>query len=330
MSGHLQDHFERRIDYMRISVTDRCNLRCIYCMPSEGVRFIEHREILRYEEILRIVRIATRLGISKVRITGGEPLVRKDIVRLIESLAEMTEIEDISLTTNGVLLKAYAGDLSRAGLQRVNVSLDSLSPERYEIITRGRHLSDVWDGIEEAENAGLKPVKINIVPIKGFNDDEILDFAMLTLRRPVDVRFIEFMPIGAKEMWDERKYISTGEIKERIRTLGDLVPDRSERQAGPAENYRLPGAVGVIGFISPLTNHFCSSCNRLRLTADGKMRPCLFSESEIDLKNPIRNGCDDTEIERLLSLAVSVKPKEHRLGERIPRRFQRTMSKIGG
>jgi cyclic pyranopterin phosphate synthase len=330
MSGHLLDHFERRIDYMRISVTDRCNLRCIYCMPSEGVRFIEHREILRYEEILRIVRIATRLGISKVRITGGEPLVRKDIVRLIGSLAEMTEIEDISLTTNGVLLKAYAGDLFRAGLQRVNVSLDSLSPERYEIITRGRHLSDVWDGIEEAEKAGLKPVKINTVPIKGFNDDEILDFAMLTLRRPIDVRFIEFMPIGAKEMWDERKYISTEEIKKRIRALGDLVPDRSERQAGPAENYRLPGAAGVIGFISPLTNHFCSSCNRLRLTSDGKMRPCLFSESEIDLKNPIRNGCDDTEIERLLSLAVSVKPKEHRLGERISRRFQRTMSKIGG
>jgi len=213
MVDPLQDQFDRRIDYMRISVTDRCNLRCIYCMPSEGVRFTEHREILRYEEILRIVRIASRLGISKIRITGGEPLVRKDIARLIVSLSEVPGIEDISLTTNGVLLKVYAADLSKAGLHRINVSLDSLDPVKYERITRGNHLSDVWEGIEEAERVGLNPVKINNVPIRGFNDDEILNFAMLTIDRPIGVRFIEFMPIGAKEMWDERKYISTEEVK---------------------------------------------------------------------------------------------------------------------
>lgn len=326
----LQDQFDRKIDYMRISVTDRCNLRCIYCIPSEGVRFIEHREILRYEEILRIVRIASRHGISKIRVTGGEPLLRRDIVRFIASLSEIPGIEDISLTTNGVLLKLYAEDLFKAGLQRINISLDSLDPAKYEKITRGNHLSDVWEGIEEAERVGMKPVKINTVPVRGFNDDEIIDFAMLTFKRPIGVRFIEFMPIGAKEIWDERKYIATEEIKDRIRPLGDLTPVNSDRQAGPAESYRLPEALGVIGFISPISNHFCSSCNRLRLTADGKFRPCLFSESEIDLKNPIRDGCDDLEIERLLCLAVHVKPKGHRIDEKIPCRFHRTMSKIGG
>lgn len=330
MVGPLQDQFDRRIDYMRISVTDRCNLRCIYCMPSEGVRFIEHREILNYEEILRIVRIASRLGISKIRITGGEPLVRRDIIKLIASLSEIPGIEDISLTTNGVLLKVYAEDLFKAGLHRINVSLDSLDPAKYERITKGNHLSDVWEGIDKAGKIGLNPVKINNVPIRGFNDDEILDFAMLTIKNPIGVRFIEFMPIGAKDIWDEKKYISTDEVKERIRVLGELIPVTTERQAGPAESYRLPDAKGVIGFISPLTNHFCSSCNRLRLTAEGKLRPCLFSESEIDLKNPMRDGCDDDEIERLLYLAISVKPKGHRLGQRMPCQFLRTMSKIGG
>lgn len=330
MIAPLKDQFERKIDYIRISVTDRCNLRCIYCMPSEGVRFIEHREILRYEEILRIVRIATKYGISKVRVTGGEPLVRRDLVSFIKSLSEIPGIEDISLTTNGVLLKLYAEDLFKAGLQRINVSLDSLDPLKYERITRGNHLSDVWEGIEEAERAGLRPVKINTVPIRGFNDDEILDFARLTIEKPIGVRFIEFMPIGAREIWDEKKFVSTDEIKEKIRSLGDLTPVNSDRQAGPARSYRLPGSLGSIGFISPISNHFCSSCNRLRLTADGKLRPCLFSESEIDLKNPMRDGCDDLEIERLLSLAVHIKPREHRIWERMPSRLERTMSKIGG
>jgi cyclic pyranopterin phosphate synthase len=299
-------------------------------MPSEGIRFTEHREILRYEEILRIVRIASNLGVSKTRITGGEPLVRRDIVSFIAFLSEIPGIEDISLTTNGVLLRRYAEDLYKAGLNRVNVSLDSLDPAKYERITRGNHLSDVWNGIEEAEMVGLKPVKINTVPIRGFNDDEILDFARLTIKRPIGVRFIEFMPIGPKEIWDEKKYISTEEIKEKIQTLGDLIPVKSDRQAGPAESYRLSEALGTIGFISPISNHFCSSCNRLRLTSDGKLRPCLFSESEIDLKNPMRDGCDDLEIERLLSLAVHVKPRGHGIREKVPSRFERTMSKIGG
>jgi len=326
----LRDSFDRKIDYIRISVTDRCNLRCIYCMPSEGVRFVEYRQILRYEEILRIVRIASRHGISKVRVTGGEPLIRRDIVGFINALSEIPGIEDISLTTNGILLKRYAEDLFMAGLQRINVSLDSLDPVKYERITRGNHLSDVWEGIEEAERVGLRPIKINIVPIRGFNDDEILNFARLTIERPIEVRFIEFMPIGPKGIWDKKRFVSTEEIKERLRPLGDLTPVSSDRQAGPAESYCLPGALGFIGFISPLSNHFCPSCNRLRLTADGKLRPCLFSESEIDLKNPMRDGCDDLEIERLICLAVHIKPMGHRIREGMPYRFEMPMSKIGG
>lgn len=326
----LKDRFERKIDYIRISVTDRCNLRCIYCMPSEGVRFIEHREILRYEEILRIVRIASRHGISRVRITGGEPLIRRDIISFIASLSEIPAVDDISLTTNGIFLKRYADGLLKAGLKRINVSLDSLDSAKYERITRGNHLSEVWEGIEEAERIGMKPIKINNVPIRGFNDDEITRFAMLTLERPIGVRFIEFMPIGPKEIWDEKKYVSSEEIKNRISYLGDLVPANPDMQAGPARSYRIKGAKGTIGFISPISNHFCSTCNRLRLTSDGKLRPCLFSESEIDIKNPMRDGCDDLEIERLICLAVDLKPKGHSITEKIPSRFDKTMSKIGG
>lgn len=326
----FRDRFERRIDYIRISVTDRCNLRCIYCMPSEGVRFIQHREILRYEEMLRIAGIASRHGISKIRITGGEPLIRRDITSFIASLSELPDIKDLSLTTNGILLKMYAGALMKAGLKRINVSLDSLNADKYKRITRGNHFSEVWEGIEEAERVGMKPVKINNVPIRGFNDDEIQSFAMLTLDRPIEVRFIEFMPIGPKEIWDEKKYISAEEIKKRIGPLGELIPADPDIHAGPAKSYRIKGAHGTIGFISPISNHFCSSCNRLRLTSDGKLRPCLFSESEIDLKNPMRDGCDDLEIERLLYLAVDIKPGGHSIAEKIPSRFERPMSRIGG
>lgn len=325
----IKDKYERIIDYMRISITDRCNLRCIYCMPSEGIKPIEHKDILGYEEIIRIVRIAAGLGVRKIRLTGGEPLIRKDLPYLVSSINSIEGIEDISLTTNGLLLKKYAQSLASAGLRRVNVSLDSLRPERYSEITRGGDINDVLEGIHEAEKARLIPIKINMVPIKGFNDDEIEEFAKLTLKTSYNVRFIEFMPIGAKEIWDHEKYISTEEIKERASKIAPLIPVRI-RKSGPARYFRFEGAHGVVGFISPITHHFCNSCNRLRLTSDGKLRPCLFSETEIDLKSAMKCSASDEEIERLLRLSIEIKPEGHSINHEKCFTHLKPMSKIGG
>ncbi len=298
-------------------------------MPSEGIKPIEHKDILGYEEIIRIVRIAAGLGVRKIRLTGGEPLIRKDLPYLVSSINSIGGIEDISLTTNGLLLKKYARSLASAGLRRVNVSLDSLRPERYREITRGGDINDVLEGIDEAENAGLLPIKINMVPIRGFNDDEIEEFARLTLKTSYNVRFIEFMPIGAKEIWDHEKYISTEEIKERASKIAPLIPVKI-RRSGPARYFRFEGAPGVVGFISPITHHFCNSCNRLRLTSDGKLRPCLFSETEIDLKSALRCGASDEEIERLLRLSIEIKPEGHSINHEKCFTHLKPMSKIGG
>lgn len=327
----LSDTFGRRIDYLRISVTDRCNLRCLYCMPSEGVKPITHKDILTYEEIIRIVRIAVPIGIKKVRLTGGEPLARKNIASLISSLKKIEGVENISMTTNGILLEGYAEEFFHAGLDRVNVSLDSLRPERYREITRGGSLESVIRGIEKAHDVGLRPVRINMVPIKGFNDDEIEDFARLTLVKPYQVRFIEFMPTGSQELWSPERYIPVDEIKRIVERIGRLTPVRL-RRSGPARYFRFDGALGVIGFINAVTHQFCSECNRIRLTADGYLRPCLFSEKEIDLKTAMRNGATDEEIERLIRLAIEVKPKEHNINCRDGSSFliTRPMSKIGG
>jgi len=329
----ITDKYSRIIDYMRISITDRCNLRCIYCMPSDGIRPIDHKNILSYEEIIRIVKIAAGLGVRKVRFTGGEPLTRKNLSYLIASVNDIDGIEDISLTTNGLLLKKYASQLSKAGLKRVNVSLDSFRAERYKAITRGGKIEDVFEGIQEAEKCEMTPVKINMVPIRGFNDDEIEEFAQLTLKKECHVRFIEFMPIGAKEIWGHEKYISTDEIKERVSAIAQLAPVKI-RKSGPARYFRFEGAPGVVGFISPITHHFCNTCNRLRLTSDGKLRPCLFSETEIDLRSSIRYGASDEEIERLLRLAVEIKPPGHSINHSINREKYfnclKPMSKIGG
>lgn len=314
---------------MRISITDRCNLRCIYCMPETGVKPLNHTSILRYEEIIRIVKIAATLGVKKIRLTGGEPLIRRNLPSLVSALASTEGIEDISLTTNGLLLNKMAGPLAAAGLKRVNISLDSMRADRYREITRGGDLKNILAGIETAERVGLIPVKINMVPIRGFNDDEIEDFAKLTLERPLQVRFIEFMPIGATEFWNEDKYLSTDEIYERVNRIAPLMPVKVRRN-GPARYFRFDGAPGVVGFISPLTHHFCSSCNRLRLTSDGKLRPCLFSETEIDLKSAVRNGASDEEIERLLRLAVQIKPDSHTLSKEKRLLHLKPMSKIGG
>ena len=334
----LKDSYQRAIDYLRVSITDRCNLRCIYCMPSEGIIPLEHKEILRYEEIIRVINIAVKTGVRRVRITGGEPLVRKNITYLISALREMEDIKDLSLTTNGVLLSSYADKLVEAGLKRINISLDSLRPDRFKEITRGGDSSLVWEGIVAAEKAGLTPVKINMVPIRGINSDEIEDFAKVTLRLPYQIRFIEFMPFGTEGLWSPERFIPLEEIKAIVETVAPLIPVQMKR-AGPARYFRFDGAAGVIGFISPISNHFCGECNRLRLTADGKLRPCLFSETEIDLKPALRGGAPDNEIERLIRLSIEVKPQGHDIGTSNPELWAliknrecagRPMSRIGG
>jgi cyclic pyranopterin phosphate synthase len=305
-------------------------------MPSEGVKPIEHKEILAYEEIVRILQIAISIGVRKVRITGGEPLVRRNVPYLVSSIKKIHGIQELSLTTNGMLLKQYAEELAESGLDRVNISLDSLRPDRFREITRGGDIQTVLDGLKAAEKAGLIPIKINMVPIRGLNDDEISSFAELTLRSPYQVRFIEFMPFETN-MWSSEKFISSDEIKSLAEKIGRLTPVPMKK-SGPARYFRLNGAAGVIGFISPLSNHFCGECNRLRLTADGKLRPCLFSETEIDLKPALRGGAPDDEIERLIRLSIEVKPKGHTILQKaglrtditVKNECRRPMSKIGG
>jgi cyclic pyranopterin phosphate synthase len=324
------DNFNRPISYLRVSVTDRCNLRCVYCMPPGGIPWRPHEEILRYEEIETVVRAAAELGISKVRLTGGEPLVRLGIVNLVAMLARIPGMDDLAMTTNGTLLTRYADELKAAGLQRVNVSLDTLRPERFRTITRLGDLSDTLEGIAAAKEAGLVPVKVNTVVIRGLNDDEVVDFARLTRAPDWHVRFIEVMPLGDKADWADNGYVPMGEVRARIeRELGKLVPAKLVTGGGPARYYRLPGAQGTIGFITPISEHFCYQCNRLRLTADGKLRPCLLSDYEIDLRTPLRQGASAEEIKALIIEGIRNKPERHHLSEQvIPQ--GRAMSEIGG
>jgi len=301
------DKLHRHINYLRLSVTDRCNLRCMYCMPEEGIPFLPHRDILTYEEMLRLVKISTRCGIRKVRLTGGEPLARKGFINFLERLSDIDALDEITLTTNAVLLKEYAADIMDCGICRINISLDSLKPERFFHITGRDQFDRVWEGIQEAERMGFNPIKINVVAIKGVNDDEILDFARLTREKPYHVRFIELMPVGKENMWSVDKFISTEEIFERIQTLGALKPVLSSPLDGPADRFVLEGGKGEIGFIGALSQHFCDSCNRLRLTAEGQLRSCLFSErsclfsdQEIDMKTPLREGREDDYLVNLI------------------------------
>jgi len=322
----LADSYHRPINYLRISVTDRCNLRCIYCMPPEGIPLMSHGDVLRYEEIDLVARAAADLGITKLRLTGGEPLVRAGLTDLVAMLAGIKGIDDISMTTNGVLLERYASELKKAGLHRVNISLDSLRPERFHKITRIGKLDDVLSGIEAAREVGLNPVKINMVVIRGTNDDEISHFALLTLSDAWHVRFIEFMPFIENDK-KNRFLVPVFEIMERIEALGKLEPSLPNG-VGPAKYYRFPGAKGTIGFISPVTECFCQACNRMRLTADGKLRPCLFSDDEIDLRSPLRQGATVEEIKRLIRQAVAAKPERHKLIAGVT--CERFMSQIGG
>ena len=326
------DSYSRPINYLRVSVTDRCNLRCVYCMPAQGVPWRPPEQILRFEEIATVVRAAAELGIRKVRLTGGEPLVRLGIVELVRMLAPIPGIDDLSMTTNGALLDQFAHDLAAAGLKRVNISLDSLRAERFAAITRLGKLQQVLQGIEAAHRAGLEPVKINMVVIRDLNDDEVVDFARKTVSDGWNVRFIEWMPVGTREClgrgWMDG-LVPAGEIKPRIeQALGTLQPVDGEG-SGPARYYRLPGANGTVGFITPVSEHFCFHCNRLRLTADGQLRPCLLSDDEIGLRAALRGGAGVEAIKALILQAIQRKPQRHHL-DQAGRPEKRLMSEIGG
>lgn len=326
----LIDQYNRRLNYLRISITDRCNLQCIYCMPHGGLPKLRHEDILTYEEILRLVRIATKLGVRKVRLTGGDPFLRKDVFDFIPRLTSLPGLEDVSLTTNGIYLKENLEKLKSFGIKRLNVSLDTLQREKYERITGYDGLGAVWEGIELATRLGFDPVKINVVVIKGLNDDELLDFARLSLRYPFHVRFIEYMAIGVTAPDVPLYHIASSIIKERLEGLGELVPVPKSAYGGPAERFRFNGALGEIGIISPVTNHFCHVCNRLRLTASGHLRPCLLSDREEDLRGPLRDGASDSDLAAIFLKAASKKPHEpHSASEHsIP--FSGQMSSIGG
>ncbi|MDD3719315.1 MAG: GTP 3',8-cyclase MoaA [Actinomycetota bacterium] len=321
----LIDPYSRHIDYLRLAVTDRCNLRCVYCMPPGGVPHLHHEDILTYEEMVRFLRISVQAGISKVRLTGGEPLVRKDLDVLVREIADLREDVDISLTTNGTLLADQAEGLAAAGLRRVNVSMDSLDPDTYRRITRTGDLADALAGLEAALEAGLEPVKVNVVVLEHLLE-ELDAFVDLVRRLPVHVRFIEYMsPCG---MFDDSYYVSAEEIKRRLGEIGELTRSALPPVgAGPARYYSLREARGTLGFISPVSSHFCPECNRLRLTADGKMKPCLFSREEDDVREILRGSSSDEPVLKAIRLSLAKKPRDH---GGFPESPGRSMSQIGG
>ncbi len=309
----LIDTYGRRINYLRLSVTDRCNLRCSYCMPPDGVPKLAHGDMLSYEDLFRVARESVALGIEKIRITGGEPLVRKGLVGFIWRLAGIAGLRELVLTTNGLLLGEMVVALRRAGVRRLNISLDSLKPETFSSITRGGDLRKVLDGIAAAEAAGFPPVKINMVVMRGINDDEVLDFAALTLHKGYAVRFIEYMPTIREEGWSSR-CVTGAEILERIGRRYPLLPLVGADMAGPSRNYRISGAAGSIGIITPISGHFCGSCNRIRVTAAGFARGCLFSGSGIDLKQSLHSS-DQGELRETLRRVIVGKPGRHQLAD---------------
>ncbi len=340
------DAHGRRIDYLRISLTDRCNLRCVYCMPADGVAWKPPADILTYEEIERVVRVAVGEGISKIRLTGGEPLVRRGVPEFVRTLLEDVGVESVALTTNGTLLRSFAPQLAAAGLKRVNISLDSLDPQVFSAITRGGDITAALDGIEAAFESGFDPVKLNVVVVRRLAQD-LLGFARMSVERPLHVRFIEYMPVGEAEEgsgchaeggveggWTRADTVPSDEVLEQISAQGEaaglgplLAIDRDEAPGGwgPARYYRFEGARGTVGVISPLSHHFCAECNRLRLTADGMLRPCLFSDVEFDVRSALREGTDD-DVHELIRTALRAKPENHhdRVGT------DRKMSQIGG
>ncbi len=324
----LVDQYKRRLDYLRISVTDRCNMKCIYCMTHEKVSKLNCKEILRYEEIFRIAGVFTQLGVSKIRITGGEPLVRKGLCEFLAGLSGLKGVRDLSITTNGVFLKEYIKKIKSAGIRRLNISLDTLDRNKFIKISGTDAFNKVWKSIMEALDLGFDPVKINVVALRGINDDEIPDFAELSLSHPFHIRFIEYMPIGTSDM--KSRQILAPEIKDRISSMGRLYPVENTSLDGPAERFKFKNAKGEIGFIKPISEHFCNSCNRLRLTASGYLKTCLLSDSETDLKTPLRDGCSDSELADIILKAVYKKPFEHPLVANHTGMISGRMSAIGG
>jgi GTP 3',8-cyclase len=319
----------RDINYLRLSITDRCNLKCFYCLPSQGWEKLPAPEILRYEEFLHLARVAVMAGIRKVRVTGGEPLVRKGVVDFLRRLGEVPGIERIALTTNGILLFDLAQDLYKAGLRHLNLSLDSLSARRYREITGSDRFSRVVAGLWRAAELGFDPLKVNCVVLRGINDDEILDFALLARDHPIQVRFIEFMPTVSRELWASH-FVSMDEVRRRLLALGVMEEVATRPTAGPADILHPPGFQGTIGFIHAISQHHCQTCNRLRLTAAGGLRPCLFSPQELDLKGPLRQGAGDAELCGLFRRAMEQKtcsPPTHLLN---PDRPASPMVSIGG
>ncbi len=341
----LVDQFSRTISYLRLSLTDRCNLRCIYCMPEEDQdrdsrvktgKFLQHSELLSYEELVRVVRLTVSQGMNKLRLTGGEPLVRKGILKFIRQLSRLEGLTEIRLTTNGVLLAEYAERLYDEGVRHINVSLDTLVREKFRKITGKDYFAKVWDGLMAAKDLGFR-IKLNVVAMKGVNDDEFRDFARLALEQPFRVRFIEFMPVGDRNSWQKEKFISSDEIIQLIGELGSLVPYERSHGEGPARMYNFQGKdgrSGSIGFISPISHHFCDQCNRLRLTSEGKLRACLLSDRETDLKALLRGGATDKELIEAIRQTIMKKPQGHNLQQDLLKSDRQTcsgrMSRIGG
>ncbi len=326
----LIDRFGRNIDYLRISVTDRCNLRCIYCMPEEGILPKDPSEILSFEEIERLVRIFVSLGINKVRLTGGEPLIRKNIISLVSKLSVIKGILDLSMTTNGILLSKFARQLNQAGLNRINISLDTLRKERFKSITRLGEIGEVFSGIEEALRVGLIPVKINVVMMSDFNEDEIGDFVVLSKTLPLHIRFIEFMPVGINHIGKRDFFLSMEEVKRKVLKSGEILPENGILKNGPSENYRIRGALGTIGFISAISSRFCSFCNRVRLSADGRILPCLDGSFSIDIKSALRSGSSDEAIKELIKSSILLKPESHNMCTLNSKCTYESMSQVGG
>lgn len=330
MTGGLEDEFRRKITYLRVSVTDKCNLRCIYCMPDAGLPWIPKPQMLSYEEIVSLVEAAASVGVRSVRLTGGEPLVRPDLPRLIGQLCAIDGIEDIALSTNGLLLAEHIDDLVCAGLRRVNISLDTLREDRFFAIARRKGLQLVLDAIDAALEYGLAPVKLNCVVMRGQNDDEIADFAALTRSRPIFVRFIEMMPAHENVELQHDLYLSAAEILERVEEIDSISPIPGPQGNGPARYYSFEDARGAVGVISPLSHEYCQSCNRVRLSADGRLRLCLFGDYELELRSVIRAGASRESIARMLQDSMLIKPERHHLELGKTASAMRAFSEIGG
>lgn len=327
--GAIQDLYGRVVTYLRVSVTDRCNLRCRYCMPLDGVRFKDLDDVLSWDEFLRVVRAAASLGVRRIRITGGEPTTRPGLVDFVREVAATPGIEDVSMTTNGMLFAGMAGALRAAGLRRVNISLDSLRPDRFRHLTHYGDFHAVWSAVEAALAENLHPVKINCVALRGENDDELADFVAIGETRPLHVRFIELMPLGTSHAWTRERLYPAAEIRERIAERFAFVPDSLEG-GGPARYYRVPGFQGTFGVITAMTENFCHNCNRVRLTADGELQPCLGSLLAMDLRAPLRGGISDDDLRRLVQKGIRAKPERHLMEEYLEETAGRRMWTIGG